>query len=70
MWDLTLRPDGALVGDDKVVYEDLGVAFFHGGHDGLEDLRVDFVVPVLDDGMEVVCASAWFGGLAKSSVRR
>lgn len=54
-----LAPVRALVGHDEVVDEDLGVAAFHGGDDGGQDLRVDAVGPVLDDGVQEVCSCGW-----------
>lgn len=59
---LTLLPSCALVRHYVVVDQDLGVALFHHRHDGLEDLCVDFIGPILDDGVKEVCTCAYITG--------
>ena len=53
-----LSPVRALVGHHEVIDEYLGVALLHCRNDGFENLRVHFVVPILNDRVEIVSSRA------------
>ena len=47
---------GVFIRDDVVVDEELAVAPCHGGDDGVENIAAFVVGPVVEDGVEVICA--------------
>lgn len=53
-----LTPVRALIRQDEVVDQDLGVSAPHGRDEGGEDSVVDRVRPILDDGVKEVCSCA------------
>jgi hypothetical protein len=55
-------PVRALVGQDELVEQDLGVAFAQGRHELLQDVRTCRVAPVLHDGVQEVCSCTWCKG--------
>jgi hypothetical protein len=52
-------PVGALVGQDELVQQDLGVALCQRRHELVQDVVAFGVAPVLHDGVEEVCSCAW-----------
>lgn len=65
---LTLRPMRVLARNDKVIDKDLGVSLLHCGDNGFQDIRVDLVIPVLDDRMQIICTGAFDGLLSHEIV--
>jgi hypothetical protein len=55
-------PVRALVGQDELVEQDLGVAFAQGRHELLPDVRTFRVAPVLHDGVQEVRSCTWCKG--------
>ena len=58
----------ALARNDIVIDKNLGVAFLHCGDNGFQDIGVDLVIPVLDNGMQIVCTGAFDGLLSHEIV--
>lgn len=56
--DTCSRKIAVPIGDNLIVDDESGIAWFHGGDDILENLPGLFVVPVVEDPVHVVCAGA------------